>query len=103
MHGVRDQKLLERERELDDQREALARARQDQIAALERVAGMNAEQAKEVLLDAVREDAERDAVRLAKAIERRAREEAEDRARNIEVTAIQRVMAGHNTAMTVSG
>src|SRR3990170_6847184 len=102
MLEARDRKLLERERELDEQREDLARARQDQIAALERVAGMNAEQAKEVLLDAVREDAERDAVRLAKAIERRAREEAEDRARNIVVTAIQRVMADHTAEMTVS-
>ena len=102
MLEARDRKLLERERELDDQREALARARQDQIAALERVSGMSAEQAKEVLLEAVREDAERDAVRLAKAIERRAREEAEDRARNIVVTAIQRVMADHTAEMTVS-
>jgi len=102
MLEARDRKLLERERELDEQREALARARQDQIAALERVSGMSAEQAKEVLLEAVREDAERDAVRLAKAIERRAREEAEDRARNIVVTAIQRVMADHTAEMTVS-
>ena len=102
MLEARDRKLLERERELDEQREALARARQDQIAALERVSGMSADQAKEVLLEAVREDAERDAVRLAKAIERRAREEAEDRARNIVVTAIQRVMADHTAEMTVS-
>jgi len=102
MLEARDRKLLDRERELDEQREALARARQEQIATLERVSGMNAEQAKGVLIDAVREDAERDAVRLAKAIERKAREEAEDRARDIVVTAIQRVMADHTAEMTVS-
>ena len=102
MLEARDRKLLERERELDEHREALARARHEQVAALERVSGMNAEQAKGILLEAVREDAERDAVRLAKAIERKAREEAEDRARDIVVTAIQRVMADHTAEMTVS-
>ncbi len=102
MLEARDRKLLERERELDEHREALARARQEQVAALERVSGMNAAQAKEMLLEAIREDAERDAVRLAKAIERTAREEAENRARDIVVTAIQRVMADHTAEMTVS-
>jgi ribonuclease Y len=98
----RDRKLLERERELEDQREALGRARQEQIAALERVGNMTAEEAKAVLLEQVREEAEHDAVRVAKSIERQAREEAEDRAREIVVTAIQRIMADHTAEMTVS-
>ena len=102
MLEARDRKLIERERELEEHREALAQARQEQVAALERVSGMNAEQAKDVLLEAVREDAERDSVRIAKAIERKAREDAEDRARDIVVTAIQRVMADHTAEMTVS-
>ncbi len=98
----RDRKLLDRERELQDQRDALSRARQDQIAALERVSAMTADQAKAVLLEQVREEAEHDAVRVARAIEREAREEAEDRAREIVVTAIQRIMADHTAEMTVS-
>jgi ribonuclease Y len=102
MLEARDRKLLERERELDDQREQLGRAKQEHVAALEKVSGMRADEAKEMLVEAVREDAERDAVRLAKAIERKAREDAEDRARDIVVTAIQRVMADHTAEMTVS-
>jgi ribonuclease Y len=102
MIETRDRKLMERERELDEQREALTRGRHEQVAALERVSGMNAGEAREMLLEAVREDAERDSVRLAKAIERKAREDAEDRARDIVVTAIQRVMADHTAEMTVS-
>ncbi len=98
----RDRKLLDRERELQEQRDALSRARQDQIAALERVSAMTADQAKAVLLEQVREEAEHDAVRVARAIERQAREEAEDRAREIVVTAIQRIMADHTAEMTVS-
>ncbi len=98
----RDRKLLERERELQEQRDALGRARQEQVAALERVSTMTADEAKAVLLEQVREEAEHDAVRVARAIERQAREEAEDRAREIVVTAIQRIMADHTAEMTVS-
>jgi ribonucrease Y len=98
----RDRKLLDREREFDTQREELARARQEHIAALERIGQMSADEAKTRLLDAVREQADHDAVRLARAIERKAREEAEDRARDIVVTAIQRVMADHTAEMTVT-
>ena len=43
---------------------------QEQVVALERVSGMSAEDAKCVLLEAVREEAEHDAVKLARAIER---------------------------------
>jgi ribonuclease Y len=98
----RDRKLLERERELDGAKEQLARATQDQIAALERVSGLSAEDAKAMLLDAVRAEAEHDAVKLARAIERSAREEAQDKARDIVLTAMQRVAADHTAEHTVS-
>jgi ribonuclease Y len=98
----RGRKLLAREQELDVQREGLARAQQEQVQALERVSGMSQEDAKAALLVAVREDAEHDAVRLARAIERSARDSAEERARDIVVTAIQRVMVDHTAEMTVS-
>jgi ribonuclease Y len=98
----RDRKLIARERELDQQKEELARARQEQITALEKVANMSQDEAKSVLLEQVREDAEHDAVRLARSIERAAKEEAEDKARDVVVTAIQRVMVDHTAEMTVS-
>ena len=98
----RDRKLLERERDLDAAKEELARAVQDQVSALERVSGMSAEDAKGVLLEAVRAEAEHDAVKIARAIERSAREEAQDKARDIVVTAIQRVAADHTAEHTVS-
>jgi ribonucrease Y len=98
----RDRKLLTRERELDQARDELSRARQEQISALERVSHMSADDAKQVLLEQVREEAEHDAVRLARAIERKAREEAEEKARDVVITAIQRVMVDHTAEMTVS-
>ena len=98
----RDRKLLDRERELDKTREELARAHGEQVVALERVANMSAEDAKAILIEAVREEAEHDAVKIARAIERSAREDAQDKARDIVVTAIQRVAADHTAEHTVS-
>src|SRR3954468_8274752 len=72
----RDRKLLDRERELDRVREELAKAHQEQVDALERVSGVSADDAKSLLLEAVREEAEHDAVKLARSIDRRARDEA---------------------------
>jgi len=98
----RDRKILEKERELDRAREELAQARAEQVAALERISGMTADDAKGQLLDAVRADAENDAVRLARSIERQARDEAQEKAREVIVTAIQRVAADHTAEHTVS-
>ena len=98
----RDHKLLDRERELERAREELARAHQEQVQALERVSGLSGEDAKAILLEAVREEAEHDAVKLAKSIERRAREDANEKAREVIVTAIQRVAADHTAEHTVS-
>ena len=63
---------------------------------------MSAEDAKAILIEAVREEAEHDAVKIARAIERSAREDAQDKARDIVVTAIQRVAADHTAEHTVS-
>ncbi|HEY8135865.1 MAG TPA: ribonuclease Y [Candidatus Limnocylindrales bacterium] len=102
MLAERDRKLLEREREFDTTREELARAREEQIRALEKVSQMSQEDAKLVLLEQVRVDAEHDAVRLARSIERKAKEEADEKARDVLVTAIQRVMVDHTAEMTVT-
>src|SRR5690242_11985285 len=98
----RDKKLVDRERELDHTREELAKAQQDHIAALERVSQLSAEDAKSLLLEEVREEAEHDAVRIARAIERQAREEAGEKAREVIVTAMQRIAADHTAEHTVS-
>ena len=71
-------------------------------SALEQVSGMSAEDAKGVLLEAIREEAEHDAVKLARSIERRARDEAQEKARDIIVTAMQRVAADHTAEHTVT-
>ena len=98
----KSRKINEREREIEHQREELGRLNQERIAALEQVAGLSAEDAKGILLEAIRDEAEHDAVKLARSIERRARDEAQDKAREIIVTAMQRVAADHTAEHTVS-
>ena len=98
----RDRKLLEKQIELDKGREDLEKLNQERVLALEKVSGLSAEDAKAVLLEAIREEAEHDAVKLARSIERRAREEANEKARDIIVTAMQRVAADHTAEHTVT-
>ena len=99
----KSRKINDRERELEHERED---ARQAQPGAGRRpraaCPGMSAEDAKGVLLEAIREEAEHDAVKLARSIERRARDEAQEKAREIIVTAMQRVAADHTAEHTVT-
>jgi ribonuclease Y len=95
-------KINDREREVEHQREELGRLNQERVEALEKVSGLSAEDAKGMLLEAIREEAEHDAVKLARSIERRARDEAQEKAREIIVTAMQRVAADHTAEHTVT-
>ena len=98
----RDRKLLEREIDLDRQREEVAKLNAERVLALEKLGGLSAEDAKAILLEAVRGEAEHDAVKLARSIERQARDEANEKARDIIVTAMQRVAADHTAENTVT-
>ncbi len=98
----RDRKLIDRERELDRAREEIGRLHDEQVTALERVSGMSADDAKKMLVEAVRDEAEHDAVKLARAIERQARDDAAEKSREIILTAMQRVAADHTAEHTVS-
>jgi len=98
----KSRKIGDRERDLEHERESIAKLNQERVAALEQVSGMSAEDAKGVLLEAIREEAEHDAVKLARSIERRARDEAQEKAREIIVTAMQRVAADHTAEHTVT-
>lgn len=88
--------------ELKAQRRTLAEAESDHQHALERIAGLTAEQAKAELIAAVEHDAKRQAVILARDIEREATKQAESRAQMIVVGAIQRVASEQTSEAVVS-
>jgi ribonuclease Y len=86
---------------------AAARARADQLVAerqreLQRVAGLTADEARELLLKQIEADARRDAANLVKRLEAEARETASSRAQQIITDAIQRSAAEHAIETTVS-
>ncbi len=72
------------------------------IQELEKISGLTSEQAKEFLLRSVEEDVKHDTAKLVKELENKAREEADRKARDCIVTAIQRCAADHVAETTVS-
>jgi ribonuclease Y len=74
----------------------------DERQRLESLAGMTADQAREVLLSRVKDDVTREAAAIIRETETRAREEADKKARNVVSIAIQRVAADHTAESTVS-
>lgn len=94
--------LREREQQLELKKEELAALRERQIEELQRISGLSKEEAREFLLNQVREESRREAALLAKEIETTARDEAEKKAREIIAQAVQRSAAEHVAEITVS-
>ena len=88
--------------ELKTQRRTLADLEAEQQTSLERIASLTAEQAKAELVTAVTHDAKRQAVLVARDIERQAVREADARAQQIIVVAIQRLASELTSESVVS-
>ncbi|HEY2317720.1 MAG TPA: ribonuclease Y [Solirubrobacteraceae bacterium] len=98
----RDEALDRREADLATDREALTQQRAEVERTLERLAGMSAARAKELLLQEIEEQAKHDAARRIRQIEEETKREAERRVRNILSVVMQRLAAGHAAETTVS-
>ena len=98
----REEALERREAELAAQREELTRDRAEVETSLERVAGISAARAKELLLQEVEEQARHESARKIREIEEETKREAERRVRNILSVVMQRLAAGHAAETTVS-
>ena len=98
----RERALAGKERHLDQLREELETGKRQQIAALERIAGLSVEEAKSLLIASIEEQARQDAARRVHEIETAAREGAEQKAREIITLAIQRCASDQVSDVTVS-
>jgi ribonuclease Y len=96
----RTQALEDRERNLVQQIEELKQAKRVQRRELERISGLSAAQAKQMLLSDVEQEAKQQAGLRLQQIEEETRHEAERRARNILAVAIQRLAAKHSSDST---
>ena len=72
------------------------------VQELERISGLTSEQAKEYLLKTVEEDVKHDTAKMIKEMEAQAKEEADKKAKEYVVTAIQRCAADHVAETTIS-
>ena len=100
--GAREARLAERERNVEREAASLNEARRQQVLALERVAGLSAGQAKQVLLHELEEELRHERARLIRQIEEETRHDADRRARSILAACMQRIAAGHTVDSTVS-
>lgn len=72
------------------------------VQELERISGLTSEQAKEQLLKAIEDDVKVDVAKLYKDLESRAKEDAEKKAKEYVVTAIQKCAVDHVSEATIS-
>ena len=94
--------LVRRENILGERTAEVEAQYEQGIQELERISGLTSEQAKEYLLKSVEEDVKHDTAKLIKELENKAKEEADKKARDLVVTAIQRCAADHVAETTVS-
>ncbi len=107
-----DQKLLEfdkQTKQLQGEREGLEKSKEEikevkkeQLAKLERVAGLNQEDAKKVLLDFVENQSKEDILHRVKKLEGETTEFFEQKAKNAIVGAIQRFAASQSVETTTT-
>ncbi len=98
----REETLLKKDQELSQLRGQLNELIEKQTAELERISGLTTEEARELLLNNVREEVKHEAAMIIKEAEAQARETAEKRAREIVTTAIQKCAADIVAETTVS-
>ena len=98
----REQSLAAKEENLQKLQKEVSQLNEQRIQELERISGLTSEQAKEHLLKIVEDEVKLDSARMIKEIEAEAKEEAEKRAKEYVVSAIQRCAADHVSEATIS-
>jgi ribonuclease Y len=98
----KEEKLAGRERSIMELEERHLGLIEEQRRALERVAGLTAEEAKQRLLAQMEEEARREAILIAMRLEEQARQDAERKAREVLATTIQRLAPDYTVETAVS-
>ena len=94
--------LAAKEEEIAKQREEISKLNEQRLQELERISGLTSEQAKEYLLKIVEDEVKHETAVMIKEMESRAKEEADKKAKEYVVTAIQKCAADHVSETTIS-
>lgn len=98
----RESNIQRKESEIEKIRAKVDNLNNQRIQELERISGLTSEQAKEHLLETVRDDVKGDEARIIMEAEARAKDEADRRAKEIVVNSIQRCAVDYVSEATVS-
>src|SRR5829696_6186209 len=98
----RERSLEDRRRNLDHTREELKTEKARQLRELERVSGLSAGQAKQVMMRELEDDLRHESARIIRQVEEETRHDADRRARSILAAVMQRVASSHAVETTVS-
>ncbi len=98
----REQSYAAKEEKLAKQETELNKLQEKRVQELERISGLTSEQAKDYLLKTVEDEVKHETAVLVKELESRAKEEADKKAKEYVVTAIQKCAADHVAETTIS-
>lgn len=98
----KESKLSAKETELEKVREKVGHLEEQRVAELEKISGLTSEQAKDYLLKTVEDEVKHETAMLVKELENKAKEEADKKAKDYVVTAIQKCAADHVAETTIS-
>ena len=98
----KDELLQKKLKEIEITQEKLDAIHQKQIEELEKISGLSTEEAKSILINNIKKEAEQEAAVAVKEIEKESKETAERKAREIITYAIQKCSADHVAETTVS-
>ncbi len=98
----KEDELARRLEEVNQVKAEAEAVRQKHLTTLEEISGLTQEQAKQCLLDSVEADVRHETAVKIKEVESQLKEEADEKAREIIATAIQRCAADHTAETTVS-
>ena len=98
----REASLAAREETLGRMKEEVSRLNEQRVQELERISGLTSEQAKDYLLKIVEDEVKHESAVMIKEMESRAKEEADKKAKEYVVNAIQRCAADHVSETTIS-
>jgi len=98
----RERRLNQRQSAMDKRYMQLEKMEKERLTELERVASMSQDEARELLLKTVEQDARQDMARIIRQVETEAEEEAERRARKIVTVAIQRIASDQVSDVAIS-
>ncbi len=98
----KESKLTAREAELDKEKELVEELHGKRLQELERISGLTSEQAKDYILKTVEDEVKHETALMVKELENRAKEDADKKARDFVVTAIQKCAADHVAETTIS-